>query len=420
MRTVGAFGIALFCAAAIGCDSTGSMPGTGGDGGRPVVEDGGLARDGGVNDGGALDGGADAGPRGPDDGGIPSTCETGGLTGRACAPDGMTSISNALVIATGLDCRGQVVRVETRAGADGRWTLLGLPATDVDVSITVGSFVLSSRARVIAGVTTLLDSSKTCFRSNALKMAVITGNGDQIETLLTQLGFAPDLIDGKVSGDGGVPPAAAFLTDMTRLATYQVLFIDCAAFTRRGVVNLGPNAAAILTNLRAFVAGGGSLYSSDWGGAILALAYPDQVVLRLVTGGDTQATRISSPFDTDRLIGYAPQDVTGAVRNADLSAYLGRARVDVTFPMSPPTNHWSLLAGARSGVSADIVSDVSSCNAGDCMQRGPFLTNVPLAISFRPTPAPARGGNVIFTSFHNIAQTTDDVKRILQFLIFRL
>lgn len=411
------FAFAVTCAFAIGCDSSGS-------GNLSPIDGGGAASDGGADggtpsDGAAPDAGVDAGPAGPDDGGVPTTCELGGLTGRACAPDGMTSISNALVVATGLDCRGQTVSVETRAGADGRWTLQGLPAADVDVSITVGSFVLTSRARVVAGTTTLLDSSKTCFRSNAVKMAVITGNGDQIENLLTQLGFAPDLIDGKVGSDGGLPPAAAFLLDSTRLNAYRLLFIDCAAFTRRGLVNLGPNASTILANLRAFVAGGGSLYSSDWGGAILALAYPDQVVLRLVTG-DTQTTRISSPFDTDRLIGYAPQTVVGAVRNAELSAYLGRARVDVTFPMSPPTNHWALLSGARSGVSADIVGDVSTCNAGDCMDRGPFATNVPLAISFRPSPAPMRGGNVIFTSFHNIAQSTDDVKRILQFLIFRL
>lgn len=403
---------------AIGCNS--APPG---DGWTIPEPDGGAYRnDGGsvLDGGGATDGGEGTDGGGTPDGSAAPTCDTGGLSGRACAPDGVTSVSNALVMIDTLDCHGQRVHFETRAGSDGHWMLDGLPANDVDVTITVGSFVLTNTARVLVGATTPLDSSKTCFRPDAVKMAVVTGSGDQIETLLGQLGFRPDTFDGKPPSAGGAPPAAAFLTDLFRLQQYQVLFLDCAAFTSHGTLDLGANASTILSNLRAFVSGGGSIYASDWGGVVLALAYPQQIALRLATGGDTIQTTIRSPFDTNRLIGYAPQNVSGTVQNTDLSSYLGHGTVAVTFPTSPPTNHWALLSGARSGVLTDIVGDTYACNGSDCGTRGTLQRSLPLAITYRPNPSRARGGNVIFTSFHNISQSTDDVKRILQYLVFRL
>ncbi|MBI3072507.1 MAG: hypothetical protein HYY84_10365 [Deltaproteobacteria bacterium] len=348
-------------------------------------------------------------------------CGLGGLTGRACAPDRATAVSSATVTLEGTDCAGSLYRLDGRSGSDGRWSFSNVPSGEATLTITVGSYVQRQTVRVTAGVTTALVDAKTCFNPQSVRMAVVTGQGDKIEDFLTALGFSPDVIDGKPTSSRPIPPAAAFLADASRLGQYQIVFIDCAAFTRNDRLDLGPSTTAILQNLRAFVLAGGSLYGSDWAGVILARAFPDDVGLRLASGGDTHASPIQLPFTTTALIGFSEQQIAATVPNAALAAYLGGSSVTITFPRSPPSNHWALLAPSPANVSNDIVGPALPCASSSCASPASApLPDVPLSISFRADPTRTRGGNVVFTSFHNLAQSTDDVKHILEHLIFRL
>jgi hypothetical protein len=344
----------------------------------------------------------------------------------------MTSVANALVAVDATDCSGNPVHLETHAGSDGTWTIQGIPAGDAQVTLTVGSFVQRQTARVVAGTTVGLSNDKTCFAPTAVKMAVITGSGDHIETLLTALGFMPDLFEGHYSNTTPTPQALGFLANLSQMQQYQIIFIDCGALHHYGKVDLGSAASTIVSNLRSFVQGGGSLYASDWAAVFLTLAYPQQVILRLagVDGGapsTTLVTPAASPFATNNLVGFAAQQVNGSVENATLASYLGSSSVPISFPVVANTGdggvsarHWAMLASAPSPVSADIAGSATVCADSTCMTQGPAQSNVPLGISYKPDAARARGGNVIFTSFHNISQPTDDVKKILQYLIFRL
>jgi hypothetical protein len=440
-----------------GCDSSGSG-GPGGsttdggpvgvsdggnnryDGGRPTPDGGSTSTDGGSTstDGGSTsaDGGTTSDDGGSaDDGGSQQdagTCTggTGGLSGKACAPDQTTSIANALVAIDATDCQGNPVHLETHAGSDGTWTVQGIPAGNVQVTITVGSFVQHQTAQVVAGTTVALSADKTCF-TNAVKMAVVTGTGDHIETLLTSLGFTPDLFEAHYSSTNPTPAALGFLGNLSQMQQYQIIFIDCGALHHYGKVDLGTNASTIISNLRSFVQGGGSLYASDWAAIFLAIAYPQQVVLRLagVDGGapsTTLVTPAASPFATNSLVGFAAQQVTGTVQNMTLASYLGSMSVPISFPVvtggdgGVSARHWAMLDSAPSPVSSDIAGSATVCADSTCMTAGALQSNVPLSISYKPDAMRTRGGNVIFTSFHNISQPTDDVKKILQYLIFRL
>jgi hypothetical protein len=345
----------------------------------------------------------------------------GAVSGRACAPDRSTAVNNATVSLQGTDCSGAPFRLDTRSGADGRWSFSGVPSGEATLTITVGSFVQRQTVRVAAGVTTNIVDGKTCFDPLGVRMAVVTGKGDKLEDFLTALGFSPDVIDGKPTSSRPIPPAAAFLADSGRLGQYQIVFIDCAAFTRSDRLDMGPSTTAILQNLRAFVLAGGSVYGSDWAGVILARAFPDDIGLRLVSGADTHATPIQLPFSTNALIGFAEQQIAATVPNVDLATYLGSQSVSITFPRNPPSNHWAMLAASPANVSNDIIGSARPCADASCSAgAADAISDVPLSISFRPDPTRTRGGNVVFTSFHNLAQSTNDVKHILEHLIFRL
>jgi hypothetical protein len=65
---------------------------------------------------------------------------------------------------------------------------------------------------------------------------------------------------------------------------------------------------------------------------------------------------------------------------------------------------------------------VQLCSASDtsCNSAGMTATSVPLAVQIKMTPASERGGRVVYTSFHNIAQSGNDVAQILKYLILHL
>jgi hypothetical protein len=65
---------------------------------------------------------------------------------------------------------------------------------------------------------------------------------------------------------------------------------------------------------------------------------------------------------------------------------------------------------------------VQACETTDtsCTSAGMTVTSIPLAAQIKMTPADQRGGRVVYTSFHNIAQSGDDVAQILKYLILHL
>jgi hypothetical protein len=353
----------------------------------------------------------------PPDGGM---CDPpGSISGQVCSPAQRDFIGGATVTVMATDCFGQTVNQSATTASDGSFTINGIPPGQWTVTAVAGAFNRTYMVTVTSGQTTMIPVDALCLMQ-PVKIAVVTGKGDHIETLLGNLGINFDTFNGTTWSTVATSGRPLF-EDPNRLKTYDLILVDCAAAESRGQVDLGPNAAMIEQNLQNYVMNGGSLYSSDWGVAILGLSFPSLIQPTLSSGS------VADPFATNLLMGYAPQMVIGQVVDANLSTAIHTGTVSITFPdqTGARSSHWALLSmPPPSGARILVQAQVETCQMGAmyCDSRsspGPQAM-APLAVAFKLTPADVRGGNVYYTAFHNIAQAGNDVASILKYIVFHL
>lgn len=350
---------------------------------------------------------------------LPS-CRLGGVTGRVCAPDKRTWVSGASVSVTGQDCNGTDFTVTAESAADGTFTLADIPAGSRRLHAVLGAFTQDYDVTVVPGATSTIPDDQLCVAQKQTRIAVVTGPGDQIENLLTGLGLQFDTFAGDATNFDVV--AAPFLSDLTRLKNYDLVFIDCAAGKRASssTVDLGPGERTIASALHDYVAQGGSLYASDWALVFPAVAYPNKMHFKLNGGGS-----VANPFDATHLMGYAPQTLRADITHPALATFVGKSTIDVAFPHQGGANslHWGLFDGIDA--SGDVLIQASTAklcatSSTSCSSAGASINNVPLAVTFKLGPAGGRGGNLVYTSFHNIAQPSDDVSLVLKYIVLHL
>lgn len=340
----------------------------------------------------------------PDDtdaSGLCDPCGPGTVTGRVCAPNEHTYVSDALVVIDGTGCDGQLFHREVRSGADGSWTLTDVPCGLHNLVITKGSFVAASNVAVRSGQTTDLTGAgqKLCFDADTTAIAVLGGNWDDIEGLLAQLGLDYDLYsDDETAGAEGT--LVDLLSSPEKLARYEIIFADC------GGANgwMPQDHLDVMPNLKTWVLAGGSLYMSDYAWVYGEWAFPDAIEFQ---GSD-------SVFDmyTDKSPQMIPSDqtITATVTDGALATYLGKNTLTVVFDRGPQ------IAPDHAGVGtfAHVVGSFSPLLEIGTDFRA---SDVPLALSYVPSPG---AGRVIYTNFHNDAQATDDMLTVIQYLVFTL
>lgn len=355
-----------------------------------------------------------------------SSSEDGGLqcgsissvAGRVCSPEARDWIAGATVTLETMDCHGVPLTLTATSGVAGWFELDQVPPGTWTLTVQAGMFSQTYTVTVPQNGQVLIPTDQLCVRGDVVRVAVVTGFGDHIETLLTNLGIHADTFDGN---SGWATSAAPFLSDLAALQRYDIVFIDCGAATTSYTSDLGPSAAQITSNLRSYVMGGGSLYASDWAVSFLALAFPQMVVPDLRT-----QPSVMLPFQTTELAGYAPQTIAASVVDVPLSQAIGTNQVSITFPdMSGARSaNWGLLDLSTTHADVLVQGQATTCSAGatTCNQTstpGPVVS-APLAVRFKLTPANQQGGNVYYTAFHNIAQTGTGVSDILRWIVFHL
>jgi hypothetical protein len=345
----------------------------------------------------------------------PPACTPGTVTGVICAPDQHTFIAGANVSITGT-CNGQPFSSQAVADAMGNFTLTNVPSGTWTVHASAGSFMRDYTITVAGGAVTNIPADQLCFQQTSARLGVITAAGDHIETLLTGLGFTPKLWDGSSNGFNAAGGGKSLLMDPNQLKQLDVLFIDCAAGSAKGVIDLGGDQATIGKNLHDFVMNGGSLYASDWAFMYVHVAFSE------FQWQTASGTTLALPFSTHNLMGYAAQSVNADIADMGLRNYLNKSTVKVDFPSATRSIHWGLMNGTGGMAKVLISGTVLPCVDPDpmmkCATSGPAIPNAPLAVLLQLTGGP--GGNVIYTSFHNISQSTTDVGEILKYLIFKL
>lgn len=328
-------------------------------------------------------------------------CGTADVRGRVCAPNEQVHVSGAMVWVDTIGCDGAPARIEALSDARGYYLLEGVPCGEQTIHIERGSFEHDFQLVVRPGELNDITGAdyKLCFSSRAARIAVITGDWDDIENLVHQMGFDADVFElyawedpDSYGGDVFGGPAYQLLHDITELQQYDILLIDCGA----GHYDMAE--AEVDFNIRQYVEGGGSLYMSDF-----AYIYSERVwpgAIDFWGNNETAGTMGAS----DGPIVLHSADLTGIVLDPDLKAYLGGpASIPINLGLSPLVS----VEGAPATTTMHVIAQIPQFNN----------TNQPLILSYRPTET---SGFVIYTTFHNTEQHMEQMQKVLQYLMFVL
>src|SRR5581483_6863157 len=183
-----------------------------------------------------------------------------------CASDGQSWLAGATVSCTRPD--GTVA--QTTTDGNGHYTLTGVPSGQQTIDITKGSFSTSITVNVVADQTTTVPDDQCSITNPAVKIAVVSGQYDNVQQVLTDLGVDPANVttyDGIGTQDpfgGGSPSpwASQLLDDYATLSQYNIVFFNCGVDDEHidGVDFCGDPAtvdSTAIANLKQFVQNGG-------------------------------------------------------------------------------------------------------------------------------------------------------------------
>lgn len=317
------------------------------------------------------------------------TTETGSVKGRVCDLTGDTWVVGAVAwVAIDSDGDGeQDARIEALTDADGYFLLEGVPLGDQTIHIEKGSFSTTIEVTLTEpGVLELAEEE--CLSPEDVKIAVITGQYDNIQALLTDMGVEYDTYNGK-TGTAYID----FLTDPEKMAEYNIIFFNC------GISDgwISSNKSEIGTNIKDYIVGGGSIYASDWAFYFFESAFTDAVDF----------------YGNDSDVNSARKGVAGElsvdVVDETMQAILGGSTAKLNYDLDV----WAVPQSVNSDVEI-LVSGDPSVYADDWGLEIDELNNVPLALRLD------KEGSAIYTSFHNEAQSTDDMELMLNEIILSL
>ncbi len=303
------------------------------------------------------------GPAEPSYGTVSCGADNGGnVVLQFTAPNGTTPIVGAKVSIG--SCVG-------KTDSSGTIEMLNVPEGTQTINIEKGVFRIDTSIGVQSGQTVNLGTVN--IPPDMIKMGVILGDFDRIEEILARLGFVFDTI-----------PFDSVVSGFSQMNNYDYLFFNC------GSQYSTYTAQQAAQHIRDFLSSGDKrVYASDW--AYILVEYVDSGAIDFY-GDDTT---------------YAPEigetgTVTATVVDSDLIEALGRTSMDVNFDLGS----WVVMTGAGSNTQVLI--------RGDAIASSDTLQNVPFSVIF-----PYGQGKVIYTSFHNEAQNTQDMDITLEQMILK-
>lgn len=351
-------------------------------------------------------------------------CRTGRTAGTVCAPNGST-IAGASIYAETRTCRGEPKIVETTANVRGYFVLDDLAPGPVNVTITSGTFVGRFTVDIIGGQEVPLSnegSTKVCLPADNARLAVLTGDYDNIGAIIEDLGFEHDIYCGSWAYDR---PAHQLLADAALLNTYSILFINCASGIDFRATN--PEMEQIKENIRGYVRNGGSIYVSDLAVDWVGQLWPEKVNFLIsnprervqpdccVCTTDCDESCFVDPptapsYDCDRPndlpqecrepVGPSGRGGLGEFTGQVVSPFLQQFVESNDLPIAFDAGGWVQIES----VAEDVEVLVNTADR-------------PMMVLFEPYLG---GGRVAYTSFHNHVQATESMLQILRALVFRL
>lgn len=273
---------------------------------------------------------------------------TGTLTGKVLSKNGSKPIGGAIVFT--FDDKNEMYY--THSDENGEFSLK-VPSGDRKINIQTGggtNFRTEIDVTIPKNETVALSETQTRLNQVA-RMAYIAGNYDNIETIITSMGYDIELL------------SLAELTDYAEVAQYDIIFLNCGFYLK--------DDATAQNNLSKFVTNGGSLYASDWAVAFL-------------TGGTTKSTQCNE------IGGFIPDNTLCSINNG----------VAITIPNAQitDTNLTNAIGFNSLSIEYDLGSwqKITSCdvNFWDVLVKDP-ATQEPLMIKTNQYSNPSQLENPV-------------------------
>jgi hypothetical protein len=406
--------------------------------------------------GGGAGGTGGGGSGGPTFG---STCSGAATTleGVIVAPNGHDPVANAFAyVATttnpmgvGVSCElcnmpidGALVTATTDASGHFTLDLGGLPpAATVRLSVNKGRFRRTTTVTVnacqknsVAAAQATLPG-KNGSDDDIPKIAVATGNKDQLDAVLTAIGLDAqvgfDCFEGRASGTtalmspcgkrGALMAIETLLKNEMLLEQYNLVFLSCAPGKWKALS--AADQQAIAANLQTWAQKGGRLFVTDNSYDYVAQAFSAAV------------TFMNGNMSIDAAnVGYGVSgngsQYSGRINDATMAAWLVAVGAlpagSTTVALTGYLNKWSVIQNVPTTTS-DVVdaTDAQSYPTPAATTPGP-ATTYPQTIRFDVTPAGSTNacGRVIYSSYHTLPTTTQPdptqlvpQERILEYLM---
>ena len=320
----------------------------------------------------------------------------GQITGRVCDPSGAEDegwvVGAYVYVNYDSDGDGEDdARSEDSTDEAGRFRLDGLPTgRDYIVYVVKGSFEATFEVTLTTGTYEIPEEE--C-RLEPPNIAVISGDYDHIEDIISEMGLEHTLVDGT----WGATEYRAFLQDPVAMGEFDIIFFNCGITATW--MNNEVEKMTTTENIREFVLNGGSIYVSDWAYAFVEFPFPAKIDFY----GDDAAYGMP-------MVGREGM-ISANVIDPTMQAVIGAVGADINFDLPM----WVVMENIGPDVSPLLEATIE---VSDLYGGFSEVNDLPIAARFEMGEA---GGRAIFTAFHNEhAATTLDMTDILEEIILSL
>lgn len=282
---------------------------------------------------------------------------------------------------------------------------------------------------------------------DAARMAVVTGNYDEIENVLAKLGFGSvdengildksqpfdfTLIDGNDTlNDADYMNFDEFVSDINNLNQYDIIFINCG--NSYELLASDPDTIAILQE---YVENGGKLYVTDWSYGFIEQPFPSFMNFfdggddpqvgethghaKVGMGGITVDATVNDNVLSAWLDGVRVNDGTIEqncynLADEDVNAIQGARNEDGSVTVADFLGSWAVMLGEHDGFAG--ASDIWM--QGDVTHYNGDVQDAPLTVT-----RDEGLGRILYSSYHTAHSCPTPgfwaQERVLQFLVFEL
>lgn len=278
---------------------------------------------------------------------------------------------------------------KTYTNNEGYFILKSIPSGEKTLVAKTGSHLYESKVEVEPGKTKTVFSKNNPLKiGQQIKIAVVKGVYDYIEAILDTIGFSESSMPepGKYVMFDSV---GEFLSSQY-LNDFDIVFFNCGLYDESTFWN----SSQMQQELRNWIESGKSMYASDWAYVVVERTFPTVIDFY---GDDS--------YYGNAEVGEAGS-VKGIIKSSILEKHLGKSEIDIVFDLGG----WVVVQGPEPGANVEIWIEADTVKL-----YSETLVNVPIMLYFK-----AGQGSVMFTSFHNEAQATEDMIKTLVRVIYSL